>query len=67
MNKTMTENLPRQARLLFWRAATRATALALRHKRGLYKALTVAPIAIVAMAAFILGRGVGLLIGTGLF
>lgn len=61
------EELKQRTRILFWRAASRATALALRHKRGLYRALTLAPIAIVAMAAFILGRGVGLLIGTGLF
>lgn len=65
--ETTREQLAQRARVVFWRAASRATSLALRHKRGLYKALTVAPIAIIAMAAFILGRGVGLLIGSGLF
>ncbi len=56
-----------RAQILFWRTASQLIRFALEHKHGLYKALTVAPIAIIALAAFILGRGVGLLIGTGLF
>jgi hypothetical protein len=59
--------VPIRIRIAFWRAASGITSFALRHRRGLYQALTYAPVAIVALAAFILGRGIGLLIGTGLF
>ncbi len=51
----------------FWRTAARATGFAVRHRKGLYKALTYAPLAIVALAAFIVGRGVGMLLETGVF
>lgn len=56
-----------KGRIAFWRSISSMTALALRHRRGLYRALTVAPLAIIAVAAFILGRGVGMLIAAGLF
>lgn len=56
-----------KTQIAFWRAAAKATGFAIRHKKGLYRALTVAPVAIVALAAFILGRGVGLLLDAGVF
>jgi hypothetical protein len=52
---------------VFWRTAAHVTSFAYRHRQGLYRALTYAPIAIVAVAAFVVGRGIGLLIGAGLF
>jgi hypothetical protein len=61
------EYISTRIRIAFWRAASETTSFALRHKRGLYQALTYAPIGIVALAAFILGRGIGLLIGAGAF
>lgn len=64
---TTKSNFSSRAQIVFWRTVSQLTRFALRHKRGLYNALTVAPIAIIALAAFIVGRGVGLLIGTGLF
>jgi len=66
MTQTMSY-LTERSRIIFWRSAALATAFALKHRQGLYQALTYAPIAIVALAAFVLGRGIGLLIGNGLF
>lgn len=56
-----------KAQIAFWRTAAKATGFAVRHRRGLYKALTYAPLAIVALAAFIMGRGIGLLLDAGVF
>ncbi|MGA9532952.1 MAG: hypothetical protein WBR18_09575 [Anaerolineales bacterium] len=61
------EYISTRIRIAFWRAASETTSFALRHRHGLYQALTYAPIAIVALAAFILGRGIGMMVGTGLF
>lgn len=67
MTSDFTSNLKLKAQITFWRAAAKATGFAIRHKKGLYRALTVAPVAIVALAAFILGRGLGLLLDAGVF
>ena len=61
------ENLTMQAQLVFWQLASKTMRLALRHRKEVYRALTIAPIAIIAMAAFIIGRGLGLLIEAGVF
>ena len=67
MTSEFATNMKIKAQIAFWRAAAKATGFAIRHKKGLYRALTVAPVAIVALAAFILGRGVGLLLDAGIF
>ncbi len=56
-----------KAQLIFWQMASRTMRVALRHRKGIYQALTFAPIAIVALAAFIIGRGLGMLIEAGVF
>lgn len=61
------ENFTMQAQLLFWQVASKTMRFALRHRKEVYQALTIAPIAIIAMAAFILGRGLGMLIDAGVF
>jgi len=66
MTQTVTY-LTERSRIVFWRTAAHVTSFAYRHRQGLYRALTYAPIAIVAVAAFVVGRGIGLLIGAGLF
>lgn len=68
LNKTqLIASIKLKSQIAFWRAAANATGFAIRHKKGLYKALTLAPVAIVALAAFILGRGLGLLLDAGVF
>lgn len=66
MNISM-DYLITRAQLTFWRAVARLMRLALRHRQEVYRALTVAPIVIIATAAFIIGRGLGLMIEAGIF
>ena len=66
MNNSISQ-LKAKAQLMFWRTASKTMRFALLHRRQIHKALTVAPVAIVAMAAFIIGRGLGLLIEAGVF
>lgn len=66
MNITM-DYVNTKAQLIFWQTASKAMRLALRHRKRIYQALTFAPVAIVALAAFIIGRGLGMLIEAGVF
>jgi hypothetical protein len=61
------EFLVRRGRIVFWRSVSKVTAFGLRHRQGLFHALSLAPIAIIALAAFIVGRGFGMLIASGMF
>ena len=65
--KFSNSDITTRAQLIFWQMASKSMRLALRHRKELYQALTIAPIAIIAIAAFIIGRGLGLLIEAGVF
>ena len=65
MNSAM-DTFSTKAQLFFWQVASKTMRIALRHRKQVHQALTIAPIAIIAMAAFIIGRGLGLLIEAGL-
>jgi hypothetical protein len=65
MNSSI-DTISTKAQLIFWQAASKTMRFALHHRKEVHQALTIAPIAIIAMAAFILGHGLGLLIEAGL-
>lgn len=67
MDITFSNGIKTKAQIIFWRTAARVTGYAIRHKKRLYQALTVAPVLIVALAAFIIGRGLGQLLSAGVF